>query len=416
MGDVTTQATTIAQNDHAPGWRGLVAAITAIQAVLALMTRTLPIFALPITVAAGVPQIAAGQMAAATSLGSMLFFLWGPALLSRYPAIRQLQAGAMLSALAILFCISGNWLLILLAAFTIGIGYGPSAPAGSDILMQAVPERRRGLAFSIKQAGVPLGGLIAALLLPAIAAAFGITAALVLAALIALAGALGLALWRSGVETTAPCPGRAGTSLASLIMAPVTMIAMISGSERIRTLVLVSLGLGVAQGVLLAYFPVFLGEEAGYSLAGAAAAFAVLQVGGIVGRVAVGWIADRAGSGVAVLVCLCLASGLAMLAIAGVDAATPHLLVLVISAFAGLTVVSWNGVLLSELARIAPAGRVSELTSAATFLLFAVFVVSPLMAQWMFGQFGFGQGLLAAAAVPSAAGLMLALKAVRANR
>src|SRR5690606_12993003 len=57
------------------GWIGLVAVITAIQAVVALMTRVLPLFGLPLTLAAGVPPEAVGQLAAATSFGSMVFFL-----------------------------------------------------------------------------------------------------------------------------------------------------------------------------------------------------------------------------------------------------------------------------------------------------------------------------------------------------
>lgn len=399
-----------AASERAPGqqpaWKGALAVITAIQAVLALMTRTLPLFALPLTAAAGVSQVAAGQMAAATSFGSMLFFLWGPALLSRFSAVRQLQGGSVLTGLAILLCLSGDWVLILLAALLIGVGYGPSAPAGSNILMRAIPERRRGLAFSIKQAGVPLGGLIAGLVLPGIAVLFGLSAALWAAAAIAIAGAVGLSLWWGDLET--PSKNRQGGPSSPILGAPIAMFHLVWADPKMRRLVLVSLGLSAPQGVLLAYFPVLLSEQAGYSLAAAGAAFAMLQMGGIFGRVFVGWVADWLRSGPAMLIWLCVASGFTMLAIAAIGDTTPPLLVVVISVLAGATVVSWNGIFLSELARIAPEGKVGEVTSAATFVLFAGFVISPLVAQWIFFHGGSGAGLVVAGIMPFAAALMLA--------
>lgn len=389
-------------------WRAVLVAITAIQTVLALMTRVLPLFALPLTAAAGVSQTSAGQMAAATSFGSMIFFLWGPAFASRFSALKQLQGGAILSGLAVLLCLSGDWLLILLAALFIGVGYGPSAPAGSDILMRTTPEHRRGLAFSIKQAGVPLGGLVAGLALPAIALMFGLSAALWSAAAIALAGAAGLALWRGDFEEAPIAALRTRRNrLGPLLMAPIAMFRLVSADAKIRRLVLVSLGLGAAQGVLLAYFPVLLNEQAGYSLAAAGAAFAILQVGGIFGRVFVGWVADWLRSGPAMIMWLCIASGVAMLAIATIGPTTPALVVGAISVVAGATVVSWNGVFLSELARISPQGKVGEMTSAATFVLFAGFVVSPLVAQWIFSVSGYGAGLVVAAIMPFAAAVMM---------
>lgn len=149
--------------DPAPetGWVGLVALVTSIQAALALLTRALPLLGLPLTLAAGVPPEAVGQLAAATSFGSMVFFLWGPGLLADLPSLRQLQAGCVLGGGAVLLCLQGEWIWMLLAAFLVGVGYGPSAPAGSDLLMRAAPAGRRAFAFSIKQAGVPLGGLAA---------------------------------------------------------------------------------------------------------------------------------------------------------------------------------------------------------------------------------------------------------------
>ena len=53
-----------------------------------------------------------------------------------------------------------------IAAVLVGVGYGPNTPSSSQVLSQVVPERRRAFAFSIKQSGAPIGGVLAGLLLP----------------------------------------------------------------------------------------------------------------------------------------------------------------------------------------------------------------------------------------------------------
>lgn len=396
-------------------WRGFVAIITAMQAVLALMTRTLPLFGLPLTLAAGVSPAAAGQMAAATSLGSMLYFLWGPAFVTGISAQRQLQGGAILSALAILLCLSANWGAILLAALLIGVGYGPSAPAGSDLLMRIVPVRRRGLAFSVKQAGVPLGGLAAGLVLPAVAMGYGVPAALWLAAGIALGAAIVLGWWSGALARVEGPMGKAVMPrVTELIHAPLHLFRLMLGDPQLRLITCAGLGLGIAQGVLLAYYPVVLSDHVGYSLAAAGMAFALLQGLGIVGRVFLGWLSDRIARDRSMLIWLCVASGVTMLLIATLGPGSAPVLVAVLSALAGVTVISWNGVFLSLLAASAPEGRVGEITAAGTFVLFSAFVVSPLIAQIFFtGGEGYGAGLVVAGLAPLVSAGILACRRQR---
>lgn len=177
------------------GWIGLTAIITAIQAILSLMCRVLPLFGLPLTIVAGVSPAAAGQLAAMTSFGSMVFFLWGPVLLSGVSSHRQLQLGCFVSAIAMIFCFGTAWHWQLIASFLIGLGFGPSVPAASDIMMRLAPPAKRALVFSIKQAGVPAGGLAAGLCLPVIAIWGGIGLAFTAAACLALIGSFSLWLW-----------------------------------------------------------------------------------------------------------------------------------------------------------------------------------------------------------------------------
>jgi hypothetical protein len=67
--------------------------------------------------------------------------------------VRTPQAGAVLSALAMLVAATGLAPALLLASLLLGIGYGPSPPAGGRILAATAPPGHRTLIFSIKQAG-----------------------------------------------------------------------------------------------------------------------------------------------------------------------------------------------------------------------------------------------------------------------
>jgi MFS family permease len=76
---------------------------------------------------------------------------------------------------------SGWWPLLVLGPIIMGLGYGPSPPAGNRILAETAPARHRSLIFSIKQSGAPLGGALTGLILAPAAAAWGLPAALMIA-------------------------------------------------------------------------------------------------------------------------------------------------------------------------------------------------------------------------------------------
>lgn len=392
-----------------PDWVPVVVTITLVQAVLAFMTRTLPLFGMPLTQAGGVPPEAVGQLASATSFGSMVFFLWGPALFIRLGPMRQLQIGCLTAGLAMISALTGQWQLMLVSAFIIGLGYGPAAPAGSDLLMRVTPQRRRATIFSVKQAGVPLGGLAAGLLLPFVATLLGTAAALVTAALVAGGAVIGLALVRGKVDDSPP--DRPRPTLSTLVTAPIRLIGLLLAAPQLRLVTLAGLSLGVSQGIVFGFYPVFLSDHAGWGLAAAGAAFALLQGLGVPGRVAMGWLADRIGSPIRALAGLGVVSGLTMYLLATIGPGSPTIWVLALSALAGITVVSWNGVFLTGLAETAPEGRVGEITAAGTFVLFAGYVLCPLVMQAVFSATdGYATGMIAGGTLPILAGAALLMQ------
>ena len=52
------------------------------------------------------------------------------------------------------------------AAVVLGLGYGAAAPASTHLLVPQTPQPVFNLVMSLRQIGVPLGGVLAALILP----------------------------------------------------------------------------------------------------------------------------------------------------------------------------------------------------------------------------------------------------------
>ncbi|MBX9595689.1 MAG: MFS transporter, partial [Roseomonas sp.] len=114
-----------------PTWIAALSATLLMQTVASFLTQSLPVVAPLITASAGLPPEAIGNLAALVALGTVLFLLLGGPFLARFGPVRTLQAGAALSAIAMLVAATGSAPALVLASLLLGIGYGPSPPAGS---------------------------------------------------------------------------------------------------------------------------------------------------------------------------------------------------------------------------------------------------------------------------------------------
>ena len=142
----------------------LVVAVVS-QSVVAFLVRMVPTLAPVLIVEAAVAPSFIGYLAAIGTVGSMLFYLAGTPLVRRLGPVRIMQFGMLFAAAGTALLAIPMPFVLALGSLLIGFGYAPSTPAGSDVLQRYAPKRHRTLLFSIKQAGVPLGGMIAGVIL-----------------------------------------------------------------------------------------------------------------------------------------------------------------------------------------------------------------------------------------------------------
>jgi MFS family permease len=346
-----------------------------VQTVATFMSQVVPVVAPRVTAELGLPPETVGNFASLNTLGAILFLLFGTPLVAAFGPARMLQWGVLTGALALSLAAAGLFWLLPAAALLMGIGYGPTGPAGSRILQATAPPRHRMLIFSVKQAGAPAGGALAGLVAAPVAAAWGWQAALLVGVGLGLAVAAALQPLRFTLdaERSPRLPLRDAFTLRRL-GAPVQALSL---HPVLPPLTLQAFAFAALQGCLFSFTVTWLVEAHGASLTAAGTLYAAMQIAGVIGRLVLGWAADRRGDAMRSLAVHGLfAAGLSALwVVAGPGA--PWAVSLVLAFLCGFTAASWNGIFLAEVARVSPPDRVAEASSGAIMLCFMGYLTAP---------------------------------------
>ena len=173
------------------------------------------------------------------------------------------------------------WLLFWMAMYGVLLCF--SAPAGGRaVILWFV--RDRGFAMGIRQAGVPVGGFVGAVLLAPIAAQAGYRMSLATAGLIVIASTATVAFLRGNPER-APVQKQRFRHLW-------TQMRLIARDPRFILISLAQIVHSAAQSCTLAFLSISLIATAHMSVSGAIFAFALAQMGSIAGRFLWGLISD----------------------------------------------------------------------------------------------------------------------------
>jgi nitrate/nitrite transporter NarK len=103
------------------------------------------------------------------------------------------------------------------------------------------------------------------------------------------------------------------------------------------------------------------------------------MIGGVIGRVLWGIVADVVGSARLVLGGLGIVMTLSAMALSQVSSGWPLAAIMVLSTVYGGTAIGWNGVYVAEIARIVPADQVALATGASLAFTYFGVVVMPFL-------------------------------------
>lgn len=371
-GDVRREARALV-----PLWVLALGTTLGMQTVASFLDQSLPIVAPLLLAKSGIAPERIGNISSLNALGTVLFLLFGGPVLARLGPVRMLQIGALGAACGLGVAALGWWPLLVIAATVMGMGYGPSPLAGSRILAATAPPRHRTLIFSVKQAGAPLGGAFAGLILAPTAAAFGWVWALILAIGVAVASALLLEPARGPLDIERE-PDRA--IAPRVLFHPGTVVAPFRLLRATPVLVWatgLAISFAIVQGSLFAFSVTYLVADRHMTLPAAGIAYAAMQFAGVFARIFLGWLADRTGRPARNLATQALLGSAAVVVYGVLPDAVPTVIAALVAGLAGFLCASWNGIFMAEIARLAPSDRIVEATAGSVLMTFLGYLCGP---------------------------------------
>ena len=385
----------------------LLSLVTSVQAL-----ATFSVLALPTLATLAGPALGFGP----ESIGFQISIVYAAAALLSSMAgiyVRRHGAAAMsilalgLSGLGLVGIASGSIPLIVLASASIGAAYGLTNPAASHLLFRFAPRSRQNIVFALKQTGVPLGGILAAMLLPRLAETFGWQIAIGVSAALMLLVALPLLAIRGTLDDDrTPAVGLGAGGVLS-------GVRVVWGTPRLRALAVMGFAYASSQFCLFTFLITMLVKDLGWGLVAAGGAATLMQIGGVVGRIAWSVLADMIGRGVAILVAIGLGSAAFALVLAAATPDWPVWLLGVIVFGFGFCLVGWNGLWLAEVARAAGPGEVSLATGGVLVFTFGGIVLGPATFATVYralGSYGLTYGIFSVYALAGAAVLLWSLR------
>lgn len=344
----------------------------AIQALVSMASFTLPVLAPSIASGTGINVSFVGFYVALIYFAAMVSSLLSGRWIPRLGAIRVSQLCLLLAALGLAVSAIGSIWALGLSALLLGCGYGPVTPASSHILARTTPPRRMGLMFSLKQTGVPLGGVLAGVAVPGAESSTGWQGAVYLVGGACVIVAIIAQYSRNALDSDRQADYRPSNNLFRPLV-------LILAHRQIRNLAICSFFFGAMQLCLTTYLVTYLNHAYDIGLVTAGLILAFAQGGGMAGRLLWGWIGDRWIVPSRLLAMLALAMAISSGLFAAVTPEWPVPIVTALCVFFGATAIGWNGIYLAEVARLAPAGSAGQYTGGTLFFTYFGVVAGPPM-------------------------------------
>ena len=257
---------------------------------------------------------------------------WLGRVTDRMGARRSIIALLLVSAVGLaMVAVAQSYPALLVGSVVAGAPQGWGNPATNKLIVERLPEGRRGTVLGIKQSGVQVSVFLSGATLPLAANGFGWRWAMGGYSFVAIALTV-LAATVLDEAKSRPSPGSKAASRSSTPLGPMVI-----------TVAIYAAAMGMAGGMINRFIPLFAHEELGYSTAVAGLVAALTGLLAIGTRIWISRFAEIRGATVAPLVAMGLGASLTALMLA--TATTVGGWILWPAAIAGaFSVSAWDGV------------------------------------------------------------------------
>lgn len=325
------------------------------------------LFSLPVAAPFAAPTLGLSASLVGVQVGLLYVSAIASSLLAarvtqRFGGIRTSQISLVGTALGLWLCATGTLSLVVAGTVVMGIAFGLPNPAASELLQRHTDAARRNLSYSIKQAGVPFGGILATVVVGLVGPYSWQVALCGLGALSAVSAV--------AIQPLAAPLDATRTAGISLFSNPFGSISTILAAPVQRRFFVVSLLLAACQLSVATFGMQMLLGDFHLATAVAAGIVALTQGAGFIGRLSGGVLGDRFGA-IGSIGGLCVVMVISAIALATSGSSTEAIVLAVLFFLVGATSSGWSGLLLSEADHRAPPGMAAD---AAGVLMLASFV------------------------------------------
>lgn len=356
-------------------WKPLFATL-GVQTLATMAAYSLPAAAPAIGGALAIEPALVGVFISTVYGVGMFSAIASPMAINRFGATRVGQFAVLMTIFMLLAAASGSVVLLAASAVILGLGYGATAPIATRLIVPRASPTQLNLLLSIRQIGVPLGGVLSGLTVPPVLLAFGWQAALLVQIVPALTLLLLLQGPRARWDADRDPPG-APRSLSGVqgALAPLRLLVT---DRALRNLSLACFIYAGIQLCFIAFLVVHLHSTGVAGLVRAGQALAVFQVSGVVTRPIWGWLADHWMSARVLLIAQGFLMAGAALAAGQFDAGWSYPAVLLVCVVGGATASGFTGIAYGELARLGGARRTEATALGAATMFMGVMVLPSL--------------------------------------
>lgn len=349
---------------------GPLAATLAVQTLSTAAAYSIPAVAPAVARDVGVNPALVGFFISTVYGIGILSALLSPPAIASHGAVMVTQAVLVATFAMLATAATGSLPAIVLSAALMGLAYGATAPASTHLLVPRTPPAYMNLVLSIRQIGVPLGGMLASLAMPPLTLMLGWQTSLLAQIVPVVSLALLIQLYCRGWD------GPRAKHAPEARLPRLGPLEILKANPALRRLSLAAFVYSGLQLCFMVFMTTQLTTKAGFNLVHAGQTLAAYQLAGVISRPIWGWLADRVMGArwwlglQGVVMCL-------MAVLAGTfDSDWPGALVVLVSMVAGATASGFTGIAYAEYARLGGARR-TEATGVGAAIMFAGVMVLP---------------------------------------
>jgi len=311
----------------------------------------------------------------AASYGGGIGILWFSGWITDKIGVKKvLIAAQMLVGISIICAaFSGTFVSILIFLALAGVGYGTVTPAGTKAVQSwFLNEKNQATAMGLKQTGVPLGGIIAAYLLPVLTLWTGNwRQSLAISGILILSLSFVMYWYQENEQDDVP-----DSSVKTLELNKKTI------TRKVVILSLFAMVMGAAQFAVIGYLTLYLHETIGLDSVNAARFLGISLIGGVIGRMEWAVVSDFLfkNKQEKVLILLSLLSAGSFFSLNLFDYFKPGTLVLAaVSLVLGIINIGWNAVFLNAVAKEGGSSKAGSVVGFSMTICYIGIITGPIL-------------------------------------